>query len=118
MTFGAAAVIVLVAVALIIWPVQIAAKLVGARHSGLLRCLLALIVSNVLHGIGLTVPVAGSLVAFLLSAVAFAVLLGTGFLRAIVLAVLQMVLFFVVAAAIAVFFGGALGIAVLSGAGA
>jgi len=118
MTAAAIALIIVISVALTIWPVQIAARMVGARHAGLLRCLAALIVANVLHGIGLAVPVLGSLVAFFLSAVGFAVLLGTGYLRALVIAVLQAVITFVIAVAIVFFFGGALGFAAWSGAGA
>jgi len=92
--------------------------MVGARHAGLLRCLAALLVADVLHGIGLAVSVLGSLAAFLLSAVGFAVLRGTGYLRALVIAVLQAVLTFVIAVAIVFFFGGAPGIAAWTGAGA
>lgn len=117
-TLAAVAVIVAVSVALTIWPVRLAAQAVGARTPGWLRCTVALVVANVLHGVGLAAPVLGALVAFLLSAVAFAVLLGTGYGRALVIAVLQMVLTYLIGFAIAVFFGGVLGIALWGAAAA
>lgn len=76
---------------LVVWPVQWAARLVNARQSGFGRCLLALVAATILHALGLLAPIAGSLVAFLLSAAGFAAILGTGYLRGIGIAVLYMI---------------------------
>ena len=76
---------------LVIWPVQWAARMMGARHTGFGRCFMALVAVTILHGLGLLVPYAGSLVAFLLSAAGFAAILGTGYLRGIGIAVLYII---------------------------
>ena len=77
----------LLAILLALWPVQWAARAVGARRSSLFWCGLALLGASLLHGLGLLAPVAGSLAAFLLSAAGFAAILGTDYLRGIGIAV-------------------------------
>ena len=70
-------------ICLVVWPVQWAARMMKARNTGFWLCLLALIAATILHGLGLLAPVAGSIVAFLLSAAGFAAILGTSYLRGI-----------------------------------
>ncbi len=72
-------------------PLKLAAAAMGAERTGLIACLLALVGASLVHGIGLSVPVYGTVVAFLLSALAFAAILGTGFIRGIGIAVLFMI---------------------------
>ncbi len=107
------AVVVIILVAL---PVKIAAVAMHARRTGFLWCLLAMAGSSVLHGIGLSVPVIGTVVAFFLSAVAFAVILGTDYLRGIGIALLAIVFSAILVAIVAVVFGLSLGglVAILS----
>lgn len=81
----------LVVLMLVLLPVRWAAKAVGARRYGFGWCLLALICSSFLYGIGIDVPVIGPLVAFLLSAVGFAAILRTTFLGGVGVAVLHIV---------------------------
>jgi hypothetical protein len=45
----AAALIVLVALGFFVWPVQLAAKAMGAKRTGFFWCLIALIGASVLH---------------------------------------------------------------------
>ena len=97
--------IVLVALYIIALPVKLAGMVVGARRTGVFWCLLALILASVMHSIGLVVPCIGSIVAFLLSAVAFAVIMGTGFLGGIVIAVLHVVIAVALAAVVSLVFG-------------
>ena len=68
---------------LVVWPVQWAAGMMNARNTSFWRSLIALIAATILHSFGLLVPIAGSLVAFLLSAAGFAAILGTSYLRGI-----------------------------------
>ena len=76
------------ALVVIILPLKIAAAALGAKRTGFFWCLLALIGASILHGLGMLVPVIGTLVAFLLSAMAFAGILGTGSLRGVGIALL------------------------------
>ena len=94
---------------LIALPVKMAAAAVGADRTGVFWCLLSLVVASALHGVGLAVPVFGSIVAFLLASAGFAVILGTGFLRGMVIAVLHAVFGFLLAFALLALFGLSLG---------
>jgi len=82
---------VLIGLYIIALPVKMAAAAMGAKRTGVLWCLLALIGSSILHAIGLAIPCIGSIAAFLLSAVAFAAILGTGFLKGIGIEILVVV---------------------------
>ncbi len=113
-------VLVVIATVLIALPVKLAAGAMHARRTGFLWCLLAVAGSHILHGIGLTVPGIGTLVAFFLSALAFAVILGTDYLRGIgieLLAIVFSVILIAVFVGLALLFGISLGglIALLSG---
>ena len=109
-TVGIAGLILLIGFVLMVLPVKFAAKLVNAKHTGALRCLLALFVASVLHGLGVLVPVAGTIVAFVLGAVGFMIVLETGFLRALLLSALHAVFFFLLVVATVVLLGGSIGV--------
>ncbi len=112
--------LLVVGIILIALPVKLAAGAMHARRTGFLWCLLALAGSYVLHGIGLSVPVIGTVVAFFLSALAFTIILGTDYLRGIGIEILAIVFSAVLVAIVvlvALVFGISLGglIAILSG---
>ena len=90
---------------LVVWPVQWAAGMMNARNTGFWRCLLALFAATILHSLGLLVPVAGTLVAFLLSAAGFAAILGTSYLRGIGIAVLYMIFSGIILVVLSLIFG-------------
>jgi hypothetical protein len=81
----------LVAVLILVLPLRLAAQAMGAKHSGVGACLLALIAAAFMQVLGLSVPVYGSIVAFLLSSATFAAILGTDFLRGIGISILHVV---------------------------
>jgi hypothetical protein len=84
-------IVVLLGLFIIALPVKMAAATMGAERTGVFWCLIALIGSSILHSIGLVVPCLGSVIAFLLSSLAFAAILGTGFLRGIGIHILAIV---------------------------
>lgn len=86
------ALVVFVALLVFVKPVQWAAAMMGAERTGFLRCLLSLIAASILQTLGLTVPVYGNLVAFLLASAGFSAILSTTFLRGIGIAVLHAIL--------------------------
>ena len=88
------AAVLLIAVFILVLPLQLAAQAMGARRSGMGSCLRALIGASFMHMLGLSVSPYGPVVAFLLSSAAFAVILGTGFLRGIGIAILHAVFSF------------------------
>ncbi len=74
----------------VVLPLRWAARAMNARHSGFGWCLLAMICASILQAIGSAVFMGGgNLLAFLCSALAFAAILGTDFLRGIGLALLH-----------------------------
>ena len=90
---------------LVVWPVQWAARMMKARNTGFWLCLLALIAATILHGLGLLVPIAGTLVAFLLSAAGFAAILGTSYLRGIGIAILYVIFSGIILVVLSLIFG-------------
>ncbi|MDA0323009.1 MAG: hypothetical protein O2923_09890 [Verrucomicrobia bacterium] len=86
-------------------PVRWAAGVVGARHRGYGRCLLALIVTTFLAALGMQIQIAGPLVALLLSAAGYAGVLGTSYPRGIAIAVLHFIFAFLIFFAVATIFG-------------
>ena len=96
----------------VVWPVQWAAKAMGARRTGFGWCLLALLCASLLQGLGSSVPVAGNLVALLLAALAFAGILETTYLRGVGIALLHLVFAVLLILGIALVFG--IGVAGLS----
>lgn len=99
---------ILVGLYLIALPVKLAAAVMGAERTGTFSCLFALIIASVLHGFGLTVPVIGTIIAFFLSALGFAVVLGTDFFRGIGIAVLHIVFSAVLVIILLTLFGASL----------
>ncbi len=84
-------VILFVVLGIIAFPIKLAAAAMGAQNTGTGSCLLALIIAGFLHSVGLAVPCAGSIVAFILSTLGFAWILGTNFWRAIGIQVLSII---------------------------
>ena len=83
---------VVVVTVLLIWPLQWAARAMGAKRTGAIWCLLALLGASLLQSLlGAVFPGGGNLVAFLLSALAFAAILETGFLRGVGIALLHFI---------------------------
>ena len=88
-----------------VWPVQWAARLMKARNTGFWQCFLALVAATILHGLGLLAPVAGFIVAFLLSAAGFAAILGTDYLRGIGIAILYVIFSAIILVVLCLIFG-------------
>lgn len=105
------AVVLILSLLLIALPVRWAAAAVGARKAGYLRCLLALFVASLLYSLGALAPYLGALVGFLLSAAGFAGILGTTYVKGIVIAILHVV-FGILLAIGAALLAGALGLAI------
>ncbi len=106
--------IVLLVVALVagvlvmVLPVKWAARAVKAERHGAFWCLLAIVATSILHGLGTTVPVFGSVVAFLLSAIGFAAILGTNFVRGVGIAILHVIFTAILISVLLLIFGGGL----------
>jgi len=89
------AAVLLIAVFILVFPLQLAAGAMGAKRQGVAWCFLSLIGASFMQMVGLTVPIYGTIVAFLLSSAAFAGILGTDFLRGIGISILHVVFSFV-----------------------
>lgn len=79
------------AVFILTLPLKLAAKAMGAKRSGAGWCLLSLMGASFMQILGLSVPVYGSIAAFLLSSAVFAGILGTDFLRGIGVSILHVI---------------------------
>lgn len=97
--------VVIVALFLIVLPVQMAAKTMGAKRTGFFWCLCALIAASILHAVGLAVPIIGTIGAFLLSALGFSLVLETNYLKGIGIAILHIVFGIIIGVVLMVFFG-------------
>ncbi len=86
-------------------PLKMAAAALGAKRTGFVRCLIALIVASIMHSIGLGVPVIGTIVAFLLSCLVFSIILKTTFVRGIGISILHMIFSAIIIAVLTVVFG-------------
>ena len=73
----------------IVAPVMIAARIVGAGRTGFFMCLLALIVSFVIVGIAVRLFHGGGLLAFFVAPVGYMLILDTTYLRGLGIVVLQ-----------------------------
>ncbi len=80
---------VLVALLVIVGPVMIAARIVGAGRSGFWISLLALIVSSVIVGFALRLFHGGGLLAFFVAPLGFMWILDTTYLRGLLMVILQ-----------------------------
>ena len=83
--------VLLIVVFLLVLPVQLAAGAMGAKRNGVGWCFLSLVGASFMQMVGLSVPVYGSIMAFLLSSAAFAAILDTGFLGGMGISVLHVV---------------------------
>jgi hypothetical protein len=88
------AAVLLMAVFILVLPLQLAAHAMGAKRYGVGACLLSLIAASFMQMVGFSVPVYGTIIAFLLSSAAFAGILGTDFLRGIGISILHIVFSF------------------------
>ncbi len=100
-----ALVVILVIVVLSVLPVWMAAKLVGAPHSGFFRACFATVLGALLEAVGTLVPVVGNIVAFLLVSWGFAMVFQTGFLKGIIIHAIQIVFWVVLAVIATLVFG-------------
>lgn len=85
---------VIVIVAVLVLPLKMAAAMMGARNTGVFHCLFALLLAVIVQRIvgGMIPGVSenlGILLTIPLAAVAYMLVLGTGFLKGIVIALLQ-----------------------------
>ncbi len=93
-------VIILIVLAILILPVKLAADYVGARNTGVLMCIVALIfaaaiqkaVAVLLPQLAFYYPALSPLVSILLSAFAYMMILGTSYGKGIAIAILQVIL--------------------------
>lgn len=85
---------VIVIVAVLVLPLKMAAAMMGARNTGVFHCLFALLLAVIVQRIvgGMIPGVSenlGILLTIPLAAVAYMLVLGTGFLKGIIIAILQ-----------------------------
>lgn len=85
---------VIIIVAVLVLPLKMAAAMMGARNTGVFHCLFALLLAVIIQRIvgGMIPGVSenlGILLTIPLAALAYMLVLGTGFLKAIVIALLQ-----------------------------
>lgn len=93
-------IIILVILAILILPIKLAAGYVGAKNTGILMCIVALIfaaaiqkaVAVLLPQLSFHYPALSPLISILLSALAYMLVLGTSYGKGIAIAILQMLL--------------------------
>ncbi len=93
-----------VVIILIIVPIKIAAKYVGAQNTGAFMCLLAIIFAAIIQkGVSTFIPQLNDihpfvdfLVSVLLSAIAYMMVLGTSYVKGIIIALLQIVIMLII----------------------
>ncbi|USD21775.1 hypothetical protein [Microbulbifer variabilis] len=90
---------VIIMVAVLVLPLKMAAAMMGARNTGVFHCLFALLLALIVQRIvgGMLPGVsdsAGVLLTIPLAAIAYMLVLGTGFLKAIIIAILQGIITF------------------------
>ena len=92
--------IILVILAILIMPIKLAANYVGAKNTGVLMCIVALIFAGMIQKavmlfvpqIGMAYHALNPIVSILLSAFAYMLILGTTYVKGIVIAILQIIL--------------------------
>lgn len=106
--------VLLIIFAILVLPVKLAADYVGARNTGILMCVAALLLAGLIQtAVESFFPllefhyVVDSLVSILLSALAYMAVLGTTYGKGIAIAILQIILTFVLVAIV-----GMLGVSV------
>ena len=93
-------IILIIILAILILPIKIAADYVGASSTGVLMCIAALVLAVLIQGavaaflpmLAVLHPIVNSLVSLLLSAFAYMLVLGTTYVKGIVIAILQTIL--------------------------
>lgn len=98
-------VVLFVILVLSVLPIMVGAAMVGAKRRSVLWSLLAMIVSGIFHAIGMTVPVIGNIIAFVLAGVGFAWILETTVMRGIIIHLVQLVFWAVLGILATVLFG-------------
>ncbi len=101
----AALVIILGILVVSILPVWVGAKIVGANRGDFLWCFVAMLLSGILQAVGTLVPIFGNIVAFLLVGWGFAMVLQTGFIKGLIIHLIQIVFWAVFAGIASVMFG-------------
>ena len=112
--------IILAILAILILPVKFAADYVGAKNTGILMCIVALIFAAVIQkAVAIVLPqlqfnyqALSPLISILLSALAYMLVLGTSYGKGIAIAILQIIL-----TVLLLFLFGLLGLGVGIGAG-
>ncbi len=92
----------IVGMIIMVIPVQLAAKALGAKRTDFWTCFGALVVATILHAVGTIVPVFGTIVAFLLGGLAFSMVLETDFLRGLGISILHTVFAVILAIILAI----------------
>ena len=87
-------ILLIVVVAVLVLPLKMAAAMMGARNTGAFYCLFALLLAVVIQRfVGGMIPGVteefGLLITIPLAAIAYMLVLGTGFLKAIAIAIVQ-----------------------------
>ncbi len=96
---------IIVGLFIIALPLKLAAAAMGAKRTGFVMCLIALVVASIMHALGTAVPIVGTIVAFLLSCLTFSVILKTSFVRGVGIAILHMIFSAIIIAVVTVVFG-------------
>lgn len=98
-------IVLFVILVLSVLPIMVGAAMVGAKRRGVLWSLVAMIASGILHTLGLTVPVVGNIVAFVLAGIGFAWILETTVVRGMIIHLVQMVFWVILGVLATVMFG-------------
>ncbi|QKX15547.1 hypothetical protein [Microbulbifer sp. YPW1] len=87
-------ILLIIVVAILVVPLKMAAGMLGARNTGVFSCLFALLLAVIIqHFVGGMIPGVteelGLLITIPLAAIAYMLVLGTGFLKGILIAIIQ-----------------------------
>ena len=87
-------ILLIIVVAILVLPLKMAAGMLGARNTGVFSCLFALLLAVIIqHFVGALIPGVsaelGLLLTIPLAAIAYMLVLGTGFLKGILIAIIQ-----------------------------
>lgn len=87
-------ILLIIVVAILVLPLKMAAGMLGARNTGVFSCLFALLLAVIIqHFVGGMIPGVteefGVLITIPIAAIAYMLVLGTGFLKGILIALIQ-----------------------------
>ena len=87
-------ILLIIVVAILVLPLKLAAGMLGARNTGVFSCLFALLLAVIIqHFVGGMIPGVteefGVLLTIPIAAIAYMLVLGTGFLKGILIALIQ-----------------------------